>query len=92
MANPFFRPQMQGVVPGFIEFMQSMKGQNPQAILNNLLSSGKINQNQLNVARQKAKEISGAFEGFRIMLGSQVYSPSWCTKIDSINIILERKN
>ena len=69
MANPFFRPQMQSGVPGFIEFMQSMKGQNPQAILNNLLSSGKISQRQLDIAQQKAKEMSGAFEGFRKMFG-----------------------
>ena len=69
MANPFFRPQMQGGIPGFIEFMQSMKGQNPDRILNSLLQSGKINQNQLNVAQQKAKEMSGAFEGFRKMFG-----------------------
>lgn len=69
MANPFFRPQMQVGVPGFIEFMQSMKGQNPDQILNSLLQSGKINQNQLNVAQQKAKEMSGAFEGFRKMFG-----------------------
>ena len=69
MANPFFRPQTQGGVSGFIEFMQSMKGQNPQAILNNLLSSGKISQRQLDIAQQKAKEMSGAFEGFRKMFG-----------------------
>ena len=69
MANPFFRPQTQGGVPGFIEFMQSMKGQNPDQILNSLLQSGKITQNQLNVAQQKAKEMSGAFEGFRKMFG-----------------------
>ena len=69
MANPFFRPQMQCSVPGFIEFMQSMKGQNPNQILKSLLQSGKINQNQLNVAQQKAKEMSGAFEGFRKMFG-----------------------
>lgn len=69
MANPFFRPQMQCGVPGFIEFMQSMKGQNPDQILNSLLQSGKINQNQLNMAQQKAKEMSGAFEGFRKMFG-----------------------
>ena len=69
MANPFFRPQMQGGVPCFIEFMQSMKGQNPNQVLNGLLQSGKINQNQLNVAQQKAKEMSGAFEGFRKMFG-----------------------
>ena len=69
MANPFFRLQMQGGVPGFIEFMQSMKGQNPDQILNSLLSSGKISQRQLDIAQQKAKEMSGAFEGFRKMFG-----------------------
>lgn len=69
MANPFFRPQMQGGVHGFIEFMQSMKGQNPNQILNSLLSSGKISQRQLDIAQQKAKEMSGAFEGFRKMFG-----------------------
>ena len=69
MANPFFRPQMQSGVPGFFKFMQSMKGQNSDQILNSLLQSGKINQNQLNVAQQKAKEMSGAFEGFRKMFG-----------------------
>ena len=71
MANPFFKAMgaQQGGVPGFVQFMQSMKGQNPDQILNSLLQSGKINQNQLNVAQQKAKEMSGAFEGFRKMFG-----------------------
>lgn len=71
MANPFFKAMgaQQGGAPGFVQFMQSMKGQNPQAILNNLLSSGKISQRQLDVAQQKAKEMSGAFEGFRKMFG-----------------------
>ena len=69
MANPFFRPQMQGGVPGFVQFMQSMKGQNPDQILNSLLQSGKISQRQLDIAQQKAKEMSGAFESFRKMFG-----------------------
>ena len=71
MANPFFKAMgaQHGGVPGFVQFMQSMKGQNPQAILNNLLSSGKISQRQLDIAQQKAKEMSGAFEGFRKMFG-----------------------
>ena len=71
MANPFFKAigAQQGGIPGFVQFMQSMKGQNPDQILNSLLQSGKINQNQLNIAQQKAKEMSGAFEGFRKMFG-----------------------
>ena len=71
MANPCFKAMgaQQGGVPGFVQFMQSMKGQNPDQILNSLLQSGKITQNQLNVAQQKAKEMSGAFEGFRKMFG-----------------------
>ena len=71
MANPFFKVMgaQQGGVPGFVQFMQSMKGQNPDQILNGLLQSGKISQRQLDVAQQKAKEMSGAFEGFRKMFG-----------------------
>ena len=71
MANPFFKAMgaQQGGVPGFVQFMQSMKGQNPDQILNGLLQSGKISQRQLDIAQQKAKEMSGAFEGFRKMFG-----------------------
>lgn len=71
MSNPFYTPlqAQNNPLQSFVSFMQNMKGQNPNTILNNLVSSGKISQQQLNVAQQKAKEMSGAFNGFRSMFG-----------------------
>lgn len=71
MPNPFYNaaPTANNPLNGFLQFMQNMRGQNPNKILNDLVASGKINQQQLNVAQQKAKEMSGAFDGFRKMFG-----------------------
>lgn len=71
MPNPFYNTQLTQNNPlnGFVQFMQSMKGQNPTDVLNNLVSTGKINQQQLNIAQQKAKEMSGAFSSLRSMFG-----------------------
>lgn len=70
MANPFYRPTpTNNPMQSFMSFMQSMRGKDPNAVLNELVSSGKINQQQLNVAQQKAKEMSGAFSGMRSMFG-----------------------
>lgn len=69
MPNPFYNPMQNNPLQSFVSFMQSMKGKDPNAILNDLVKSGKVNQQQLNVAQQKAKEMSGAFEGFRSMFG-----------------------
>lgn len=70
MPNPFYNPvQSNNPMQSFMQFMQSMKGKDPNAVLNELVSSGKINQQQLNVAQQKAKEMSGAFNSFRSVFG-----------------------
>lgn len=49
----------------FMQFMQQMRGQNPQAMLNQMLQSGRISQEQLNAAQAQAKQMSGAFEQFK---------------------------
>lgn len=67
MPNPFYNSQQN--MPDFVRFMQTMKGKNPNEILNNMISSGKINQQQLNIVQQKAKQMSGMFDGFRSMFG-----------------------
>ena len=70
MSNPFFVQNNAGQgIPDFVRFMQSMKGQNPNAVLNELVKSGKVNQQQLNIAQQRAKQMSGFFDGFRSMFG-----------------------
>ena len=59
MANPFFKAlgaqqkaqsgnPMMNFIGQFPKFMQQMRGQNPNQIINSLLSSGKISQQQLN--------------------------------------------
>lgn len=67
MSNPFYTNQ--NSMQGFVDFMRSMKGKDPNKILNDLVMSGKVNQQQLNIAQQRAKQMSGAFESFRSMFG-----------------------
>ena len=70
MANPFYNaPKDNSGAPDFIKFMQSMKGKDQNQIINNMISSGQINQQQLNIVQQKAKQFSGLFNGFKSMFG-----------------------
>lgn len=70
MPNPFYmQNNNSGGIPQFVQFMNSMKGKNPNEILNGMIKSGKINQQQLNLVQQKAKEVSGLFDGMRSMFG-----------------------
>lgn len=71
--NPFFgvmggggRPNM---MQQFQQFMQQMKGKDPNAIINEMVSSGKISQEQLNQVQQQAQQMSGMFDGMRGMFG-----------------------
>ena len=70
MANPFYNvPKEDAGAPDFAKFMQSMKGKEPNQIINNMVSSGLISQQQLNIVQQKAKQFSGLFNGFKSMFG-----------------------
>ena len=70
MANPFYNESKANMgAADFVKFMQEMKGKNPNQIINNMISSGQITQQQLNVVQQKAKQFSGLFDGFRSMFG-----------------------
>ena len=53
----------------FNQFMQQMRGQDPNAIINQLLSSGRVSQQQINQAHQKAKEIEQQFDGMKKFFG-----------------------
>nr|DAL74306.1 MAG TPA: Protein of unknown function (DUF2680) [Caudoviricetes sp.] len=71
--NPFFgvmggggRPNM---MQQFQQFMQQMKGKEPNAIINEMVSSGKISQEQLNHVQQQAQQMQGMFDGMRGMFG-----------------------
>ena len=71
--NPFFgvmggggRPNM---MQQFQQYMQQMKGKEPNAIINEMVSSGKISQEQLNHVQQQAQQMQGMFDGRRGMFG-----------------------
>ena len=53
----------------FQQFMQSMSGQDPNRILNQMISSGRITQQQLNQVQMQAKQMESQFDGFKKMFG-----------------------
>lgn len=62
--NPFYqamgpRPNM---MQQFQQFMYQMQGRDPKAMLNELVSSGRVSQEQLNAAQQRAQELAGLFQ------------------------------
>lgn len=76
MANPFFKAMggnqtasnpMANMSKQFQQFMQQMKGRDPNQMLSELISSGKVSQEQLNQVQQQAQQMSGMFEQFRGM-------------------------
>lgn len=63
--NPFYQAMKpnNGFAQQFQSFVQQMKGKDPNAMLNELVSSGRVSQQQLDAAQQKAREIAGMFRG-----------------------------
>ena len=70
--NPFFgvmgggRPNM---MQQFQQFMNQMKGKDPNAMIQEMVSSGRISQDQLNQVQKQAQQMQGVFEGMRGMFG-----------------------
>lgn len=78
MGNPFYAamggaqgPQggPMGMMQAFQKFMKQNQGRNPNEMIQNMLSSGKVNQNQLNQAQQMARQMEGQFNGLKSMFG-----------------------
>lgn len=74
MANPVFeaignKRSQPDMAQQFQWFMEQMRGQNPQQILNNLVASGKVSQQQLDAAQKQAQQLRGMFDGMRGMFG-----------------------
>ena len=55
----------------FPQFMNQMKGKDPQQILNQMLSSGQVNQQQLDQAQKMAQQMQEQLNGFKSMFGFQ---------------------
>lgn len=62
-------PNPMQMISHFPQFMQQMRGQDPQQLLNQLMQSGRVSQQQLNQAQQMAQQMQGQFEQFRGMFG-----------------------
>lgn len=74
MPNPIFTAlngggQQPNMMQQFQAFMQQMRGQDPNALLNQLVSNGQVSQAQLNQAQQMAQQMQGVFNGMRGMFG-----------------------
>ena len=53
----------------FNQFMQQMRGQDPNKLINQILSSGRINQSQINQAYQQVESMKGQLEGMKKNFG-----------------------
>ena len=53
----------------FNQFMQQMRGYDPNAIIEQLVASGRFSQQQINEAHQRAKELEKQFEGMKKTFG-----------------------
>lgn len=71
--NPFFNAmggnKQPNMMQQFQQFMNQMKGKDPNAVIQDMMQSGKITQDQYNQARQQAQQMQGMFEGMRWMFG-----------------------
>lgn len=71
--NPFFNAmggnKQPNMMQQFQQFMNQMKGKDPNAVIQDMMQSGKITQDQYNQARQQAQQMQGMFEGIRGMFG-----------------------
>lgn len=71
--NPFFNAmggsQQSNMMQQFQQFMSQMKGKDPNAVINELVSSGKLSQVQLDQAQKQAQKMQGIFDSMRGMFG-----------------------
>lgn len=77
MANPLYEALGQGQVNdeitqmmnAFPQYMQMMRGKNPLAVVNHLLSSGRLTQQQLNAAYSRIQGYGNVLDKFKTMFG-----------------------
>ena len=71
--NPFYQAmggnRQPNMMQQFQSFMQQMRGKDPDAMIQELVSSGRVSQQQLDAAQKQAQQMQGIFEGMRGMFG-----------------------
>ena len=64
--NPLFQAmggnRQPNMIQQFQSFMQQMKGKDPNAMLQDLVSSGQVPQQQLDQAQRQAQQIANTFQ------------------------------
>lgn len=71
--NPFFQAmggnRQTNMMQQFQQFMNQMRGRDPNAMIQELVSSGRVSQQQLDQAQKQAQQMQGMFDGMRGMFG-----------------------
>lgn len=65
MSNPVFKAlggNQPNMAQQFQRFVQQMQGRDPRAMIDELVSSGRVSQQQLNAAQQRAQHIAAMFQ------------------------------
>lgn len=73
MPNPLFNALGGGgqnpMMQQFSRFMQQMRGRDPQQMINELVQSGRVSQQQLNQVQQQAQQMRSMMDSMRGMFG-----------------------
>ena len=73
MANPIYQAlggnNQPNMLQQFQQFMNQMRGKDPNAIIQEMISSGKVSQQQLDAAQRQAQHMQQMFEPLRAMFG-----------------------
>lgn len=71
MSNPLFQALggSPSITQQFTQFMSQMKGRDPNQIINQMVASGQLSQQQLNQVQEKARQMEGMFQSVRGMFG-----------------------
>lgn len=73
MPNPLYNALGGGgqnpMMQQFGQFMQQMRGRDPQQMIDDLVKSGRVSQQQLNQVQQQAQQMKGMLDGMRGMFG-----------------------
>ena len=68
--NPFFQAMGQpNMMQQFQAFMNQMKGKDPNSMIQELVSSGQVSQQQLDQAQRQAQQMAAMFEPLRGVFG-----------------------
>lgn len=71
--NPLFQAmggnRQPNMIQQFQQFMNQMRGKDPNAMIQELVSSGRVSQQQLDQAQKQAQQMAGMFDGMRGMFG-----------------------